>query len=61
MFITVYTLFSVNLDNGHDIAMKVDTEVKNSDVVSGDMGVIMMVTLGGGQSCVSKSLSSFSK
>ena len=42
------THFSVNLDDGHTLAMKGDTEVKYSDVVNGDMGMTMMVMLGGG-------------
>ena len=42
------THFSVNLDDGHTLAMKGDTEVKYSDVVNGDMGVTMMVMLGRG-------------
>lgn len=42
------THFCINLDDGHTLAMKGDKEVKYSDVVSGDMGMTMMVTLGGG-------------
>lgn len=42
------THFSVNLDDGHTLAMKGDKNVKYSDVVSGDMGMTMMVMLGGG-------------
>lgn len=42
------THFSVNDDNGHTLAMKGDTEVKYSDVVSEAMGMTIMVMLGGG-------------
>lgn len=41
------THFYVNLDDGHTLAMKGDTAIKYSDVVSGDMGMKMMVMLGG--------------
>lgn len=37
------THVSVNLDDGVTLAKKGDTWVKYSDVVSGDMGMTMMV------------------
>lgn len=42
------THFCVNLDDGRTLAMKGDTGVKYSDVVSGDVGMTMMFMLGGG-------------
>lgn len=41
------TNYSVNLDDGHTLAMKGNTEVKYSDVVNGDMGMTIMVMIEG--------------
>lgn len=41
------TLFFVNINYGRTLAMKGDKEVMFGDVVSGDVGMAMMVTLGG--------------
>lgn len=42
------THFVVDLNDGRTLAMKGDTDVKFADVVSGDVGMTMMVMLGGG-------------
>lgn len=42
------THFVVDLNDGRTLAMKGDKDVKFADVVSGDVGMTMMVLLGGG-------------
>lgn len=48
MFNADETHFVVDLNDGRTLAMKGDTNVKFADVVSGDVGMTMMVMLGGG-------------
>lgn len=42
------THFCVNLDDGRTLAVKGETGVKYSDVMSGAIGMTLMIMLGGG-------------